>query len=60
MAADHEPVPPRRHRPRSATVFIAAFVAGAAAAVGINRALDVHLAQAKPQVECEPILVALR
>lgn len=60
MAADHEPVPPRRHRPRSATVFIAAFVAGAAAAVGINRALDVHLAQAKPQVECEPIFVALR
>jgi hypothetical protein len=60
MAAEHEPVPPRRHRPRSATVFIAAFVAGAAAAVGINRALDVHLAQAKPQVECEPIFVALR
>ena len=42
------------------TVFVAAFVAGAAAAVGVNRALDVHLAQAKPQVECEPIFVALR
>lgn len=41
-------------------VFAAAFVAGAAAAVGINRALDVHLAQSKPQVECEPIFVALR
>lgn len=60
MAVDHEPAPPRRHRPRAATVFIAAFVAGAAAAVGINRVLDVHLAQAKPQVECEPIFVALR
>jgi hypothetical protein len=60
MAADHEPAPTRRHRPRAATVFIAAFVAGAAAAVGINRVLDVHLAQAKPQVECEPIFVALR
>lgn len=43
-----------------ATVFGAAFVAGAVAAFGINRALDVHLAQARPQVECEPIFVALR
>ena len=60
MASDHEPVTTRRNRPRSATVFIAAFVAGAAAAVGINRVLDVHLAQSKPQVECEPIFVALR
>ncbi len=51
---------PSRHRPRAATVFVAAFVAGAAAAVGVNRVLDVHLAQAKPQVECEPIFVALR
>ena len=60
MAADTPAPAPRRHRPRSATVFVAAFVAGAAAAVGVNRALDVHLSQAKPQVECEPIFVALR
>jgi len=58
MAADTPA--PVRHRPRTATVFVAAFVAGAAAAVGLNRALDVHLAQSKPQVECEPIFVALR
>lgn len=51
---------PSRRRPRRLTVFAAAFVAGAAAAVGINRALDVHLAQTRPQVECEPIFVALR
>ena len=51
---------PRSQRPKALTVFAAAFVAGAVAAVGINRALDVHLAQAKPQVECEPIFVALR
>jgi hypothetical protein len=50
----------RSQRPKALTVFTAAFVAGAVAAVGINRALDVHLAQAKPQVECEPIFVALR
>jgi len=60
MAAETPPTRPARHRPRTATVFVAAFVAGAAAAVGVNRALDVHLAQAKPQVECEPIFVALR
>lgn len=48
------------HRPRALTVFGAAFVAGAAAAFGVNRVLDVHLAQAKPQVESEPIFVALR
>lgn len=60
MAADTPASAPARHRPRSATVFVAAFVAGAAAAVGVNRALDVHLAQSKPQVECEPIFVALR
>jgi len=60
MAADTPASAPARHRPRSTTVFVAAFVAGAAAAVGVNRALDVHLAQAKPQVECEPIFVALR
>jgi hypothetical protein len=50
----------RGHRPRAATVFAAAFIAGAAAAFGVNRALDVHLAQSKPQVESEPIFVALR
>jgi hypothetical protein len=51
---------PARHRPKSFTVFAAAFLAGAAAAVGVNRVLDVQLAQRKPQVECEPIFVALR
>jgi hypothetical protein len=51
---------PVRHRPKSYTVFAAAFLAGAAAAVGVNRVLDVHLAQRRPQVECEPIFVALR
>ena len=51
---------PKRHRPQAFTVFLAAFVAGAAAAVGINQALDIHLAQKKPQVESEPIFVALR
>ncbi len=60
MAAETPSTRPARHRPRTATVFVAAFVAGAVAAVGVNRALDVHLAQAKPQVECEPIFVALR
>ena len=49
-----------RHRPKSLTVFAAAFIAGAAAAVGVNRVLDVQLAQRRPQVECEPIFVALR
>ncbi len=46
-------------RPKAATVFLAAFVAGAVAAVGLNRALDMHLAHSKPQVESEPIFVAL-
>jgi hypothetical protein len=41
-------------------VFAAAFLAGAAAAVGLNRTLDVHLAQRQPRVESEPIFVALR
>jgi len=49
-----------RHRPKSYTVFAAAFLAGAAAAVGVNRVLDVQVAQRRPQVECEPIFVALR
>lgn len=48
------------HRPRATTVFAAAFIAGAAAAFGVNRALDVHIAQSKPRVESEPIFVALR
>ena len=52
--------PPRSKRPRAITVFAAAFVAGAAAAVGVNRVLDVHLAQSKPRVETETIFVALR
>ena len=47
-------------RPKASTVFAAAFLAGAAAAVGVNRALDVHIAQNVPQVESEPIFVALR
>ena len=49
----------RSHRPRPFTVFAAAFVAGAAASVGVNRAIDIHLAQTRPQVEREPIFVAL-
>jgi hypothetical protein len=52
--------PTRSHRPRAITVFAAAFVAGAAAAVGVNRALDVRMAQSKPRVESEAIFVALR
>ena len=52
--------PTRSHRPRAITVFAAAFVAGAAAAVGVNQALDVRLAQSKPRVESEAIFVALR
>lgn len=50
---------PRRHRPSRVTVFTTAFVAGAAVAFGVNRVLDLHLAQARPQIECEPIFVAL-
>ena len=49
-----------KHRPKATTVFAAAFLAGAAAAVGVNRAFDVHLAQSVPQVESEPIFVAIR
>jgi homeobox protein ESX1 len=51
---------PKRNRPKALPVFLAAFVAGAAAAVGVNQALDVHLSQKKPQVESEPIFVAMR
>lgn len=50
----------RSHRPRSYTVFGAAFVAGAAAAFGVNSVLDAHLARSRPQVESESILVAIR
>jgi len=50
----------RSHTPRALTVFTAAFVAGAAAAVAVNSVLDVRLAQSKPQVASEPIFVALR
>ncbi|MFM8496271.1 MAG: SAF domain-containing protein, partial [Planctomycetia bacterium] len=50
----------RAQRPKATTVFAAAFLAGAAAAVGLNRTLDVHLAQRRPRVESEPIFVALR
>ena len=52
--------PAKAHRPQAYTVFGAAIVAGAAVAFGLNSALDSHLAQAKPQVESESILVALR
>ena len=52
--------PTRSHRPRAVTVFAAAFIAGAAAAVGVNRTLDVRMAQSKPRVESEAIFVALR
>jgi|688.fasta_scaffold11647_4 hypothetical protein len=47
-------------RPRMVMVFAAAFVAGGAAAVGVNSVLDVWRTQAKPIVESEPIFVALR
>jgi len=60
MTAETHSKAASRHRPKAATVFVAAFVAGAVAAVVVNRVLDVHLAQAKPQVECEPIFVTLR
>ncbi len=60
MADDTPADSARRHRPKATTVFIAAFVAGAVVAVVVNRALDLHLAQSRPQVESEPIFVALR
>ncbi|MEI8319840.1 MAG: SAF domain-containing protein, partial [Planctomycetia bacterium] len=52
--------PAKAHCPQAYTVFGAAIVAGVAVAFGLNSALDSHLAQAKPQVESESILVALR
>jgi hypothetical protein len=60
MTAESAAPSTRRHRPKATTVFVAAFLAGAVAAVVVNRMLDLHLAQAKPQVESEPIFVALR
>jgi len=50
----------QRYRPSSVSVFAAAFVAGAVVAFGLNRMLDTHLAQSRPQVESVPIFVALR
>jgi hypothetical protein len=53
-ASQHEP------RPRIATIFLAAFLGGAAAAVGVNRFLDLRREAEHPTVECEPIFVAAR
>ncbi len=50
----------RKHRPKTLTVFAAAFAAGAVLAYGVNRVVDVHIVQVEPQVESEPIFVALR
>jgi hypothetical protein len=47
-------------RPRPLTILAAAFLAGGAAAVGLNHFLDVHLSQRKPVVESEPIFIAMR
>jgi hypothetical protein len=57
--AVREPVV-KRHRPSGLTVFLSAFVAGAVVSFGINHFVDAQLAQNRPQVECEPIFVALR
>ena len=59
-SATQKPATKTLHRPKASTVFAAAFLAGAAAAVAVNRAFDVHLAQSVPQVESETIFVALR
>lgn len=48
------------YRPRIATIFVAAFLGGAAAAIGVNRFLDMRRQVAQPTVECEPIFVATR
>lgn len=48
------------NRPRPLTILAAAFLAGGAAAVGLNYFLDAHLAQRKPVVESEPIFIAMR
>jgi hypothetical protein len=57
--AVREPVA-KRHRPSGLTVFLSAFVAGAVVSFGLNHFVDAQLAQNRPQVECEPIFVALR
>jgi hypothetical protein len=57
--AAHETVA-KRHRPSGLTVFLSAFVAGAVVSFGINHLVDTQLAANRPQVECEPIFVALR
>jgi hypothetical protein len=49
-----------RNRPRAATVFAAAFLAGATAAVGVNRAYDLYREQAVPKVASVPVFVAIR
>lgn len=48
------------NRPRPLTILAAAFLAGGAAAVGLNHYLDVYLSQRKPVVESEPIFIAMR
>lgn len=48
------------YRPRITTIFLAAFLGGAAAAVGVNRFLDSHRQSEQLTVECEPIFVAAR
>ena len=53
-------VEPANHRPKPLTVFAAAFLAGAAAAVAVNRAVDVHTTRQEPIVECDQIFVAMR
>lgn len=58
---DNERESPARHgRSRALTVFAAALVAGGAAALGVNRLLELHLERVRPRVECEPIFVSLR
>lgn len=52
--------PNKSLRPKMVTVFVAAFLAGGTAAVGVNRFIDVTRTRAKATVECEPIFVALR
>jgi hypothetical protein len=58
---DNDPESPiRRGRSRALTVFAAALVAGGAAALGVNRLLELHLERVRPRVESEPIFVSLR
>ncbi|RLS30311.1 MAG: hypothetical protein DWH80_11690 [Planctomycetota bacterium] len=46
-------------KPRAPLVFLTAFIAGAAAAVGLNQAVDSMKTNSVPHVECEPIFIAL-